>query len=257
VIILEGVAQMHLARKYFVCVLWLFLPTFTPAQVASRGNQNTNVGTNNGLVVQVNVGTSKEMEDLRKEIRAVSGDHGDWKATLIPGSRAIADLPRCVPSPHSLRVRFGRGEGGSMAVCDKQECTALATPDTPLVQIFRRGKAMSIETRVFGQDGRILAEISNNKLYVNSNTAFRWSRPDPHTIEVVDQQDNVALSVEFANPDTVVVEGVFYDRAGHSLTILSNEMQGENGLTASSVCLVNAGNAGIMFGERANPLPGK
>jgi hypothetical protein len=213
-------------KKYCFCGLILSAGFYAVAQssVSSKGDKNVNVNTNYGLIVQTNVTESSEKaKQIRKEERQSFGIDRNWQTTLVPGSDKLGYDPDCKPSPGALAIHLGSDEAGnSTVICAKDECKAVETPDTTLIEIDRHGKTVQIEARVFGPDGKIVAEIDKGTLYINRNNAFRWSRLDAHSIQVFDQEDNKVLFVRFANPESIVVEGIFYDRSGHRMEIRSN-----------------------------------
>ncbi|MGC9995145.1 MAG: hypothetical protein ABSE79_07465 [Terriglobia bacterium] len=62
--------------------------------------------------------------------------------------------------------------------------------------------------RIFGRDGRIVAEIRDNEFSSNPNNYFRKERPDKSTLIVYDQEDKKVLDVRFLNPTTVRFLGI-------------------------------------------------
>jgi hypothetical protein len=217
--------------------------------VSSQGNNNVPVGTNNGLIIQTNVTVSSEKARTIKNEAKTFGVDTSWQTTLVPGASATSFDPKCVPPADAITIRLGGGEQGGTQWCTAQKCSIISTPDTPLLEITRRGKALVIDAKVFGPDGKIVAEIANDTLYVNRNNAFRWSRPDSHSIEVFDQEDNKALSVRFVNPRVVVVEGLFYDRKGSRLEIKSDGVV-NRGLHLVNPCFGDSPR-GILLGSPA------
>jgi hypothetical protein len=236
----------------FVVVMLASLPIYAQNTVVSKGNKNININNNYGLIIQTNLQASSETKkNLKKELNHPYGVDKNWQTILTPGNGTFRLDPRCGLPSNATVIRLGGGPGGSTAWCTADHCVAVSTPDTTLLAFVRVGKFLELNAKVFGADGRIVASIENNKLYVNRNNAFRWSRPDAHAIEVIDQQDRKALSVRFVNSHTVVIEGIFFDRAGDRLDISSDQMKSlseSGGITLSGACM---NGSGILFGKAA------
>jgi hypothetical protein len=118
----------------------------------------------------------------------------------------------------------GAGSGGAFSDPDEigvflgAHCMAFTPNDriqvvsiggNDLLIIRREAAGISIDAKCFGVDGKIIAEIRNNRFFINSNNSFRSEQPDSHTLVVYDQQDQVAIDVRYMNKRWLRVRGVF------------------------------------------------
>ncbi len=87
----------------------------------------------------------------------------------------------------------------------------------PIIVKVKENKIL-ITTKVFGQDGKVVAEIIDNEWRVNPNNYLKRNFDD-HGFEVVDQYDITLLQVDYRNSQTIYIAGVFYSRG--SIMILS------------------------------------
>lgn len=64
----------------------------------------------------------------------------------------------------------------------------------------------------------MIAVMNKSVTHANPNSSFDWRRPDAHTIDITDDYNRHVLHVRFANPHTLVVEGMFQFSDGRTLT---------------------------------------
>jgi len=236
-----GIAQHVPQVLWLVSPLLSFVLSHAQTTVNAPGNNNQNTNTNNGIQIQANIVVSPETsKQLREVSRKAFGTESNWEATLVPGKRIIADSQHCVPPRGALSIQLGDGDNHSAAWCTKDSCGVIEGQDTHILGMKRNGNFLVLNAEVFGSDGRILASIEEGKVIVNGNNAFRWNRPDSHTIEVIDQQNQKALSVDFVNPTTVVVGGIFYSKGGGHVDIQSDSF---------TVSPPGAPQSGVCFGD--------
>jgi hypothetical protein len=208
--------------KNCILLLVLLATSFALAQqpsIGSNGNNNVNVNINNGII-QVNPDvTSGTKAELKAQARKQFGRADNWRSILVPAHDAVkvSACKRGVPAG-ALTVMLG---AGLVSYCTDPNCSMnlVSSPTENYLSVSRKGKSLKVEAKLFDRDGRILTEIKDNKVYINKNDVFRWSRPDPHTLTVTDQEDRNALSLRFANKDAVYVEGRFFTRS-HDLCII-------------------------------------
>ena len=67
---------------------------------------------------------------------------------------------------------------------------------------------LSVSAKIFDKSGRIVCEIEDNKWTINPNNYFT-KNDDKTALEVIDQEGNVALSVELVNESLIQVYGIF------------------------------------------------
>jgi hypothetical protein len=101
-----------------------------------------------------------------------------------------------------------------------------------VLTLNRKNGEIAVGARIFGADGKIIAEIRDNEFSINPNNYFRKERPDKSTLIVYDQEDKKVLDVRFLNPTTVRFLGVLnYPHSMGPLVISDTE-----GFFASQYC---------------------
>ncbi|MDR3560724.1 MAG: hypothetical protein P4N59_04690 [Negativicutes bacterium] len=139
--------------------------------------------------------------------------HGE----LTPAEEASPPLPQSCPATvpdNALRVYFGSDVG----IATQFPVTVLQIGDKPQISFDRSGTNIQISAEVYSRDKRIIARIHNNKFDINPNNYFRIEQ-DPHTLTVFDQENDMVLSVHFANAHAVKVTGRFAMPNGRTLLV--------------------------------------
>ncbi len=234
-------------------IKWVSLGLVTTAllgqqsTITAPGDNNVNVNRNQGTIVQVNVAPPSVTKQLKARVKQ---GHA-WQNLLLPAHEPTppnACSARMPTPPAALLVVLG---GLGAAYCTHTPCVIIATagdatgPEN-LLSVSREGSLMRVHAEIFGPDGRIEAAIENNKLLRNPANTFRWSRPDPHTLDVVDDRYRKTLHIKFVNSDTIYVEGIFQDREGRRLIVESDKGIVGKGNVVRGACSGNAGTAFFM-----------
>lgn len=153
---------------------------------------------------------------------------------LIPANEAEPANPcRAVP-PNALRIFLGN----SASWTESDEHTILSIGEEDILTMRRTTKGLSVSSRVFSADGRIVAQLSNNVFHVNPNNYFRIERPDHHSLSVYDQKGQNVLNVRFINPSAISVLGIFRV-PGHMPVVISPNAIHIGGNTLSHACFGN------------------
>lgn len=110
--------------------------------------------------------------------------------------------------------------GGATCAYDKKlfheglETTRCVTVnDTEPVKIKFVDGRLFVSTKIFDLDGKIVCEIIDNEWSLNSNNYYKRNY-DSHAVEVIDQFDNVVLSAEMINQQTILVNGIINIKGG-------------------------------------------
>lgn len=207
-------------------LLLLFLPSALAQQILPRteGNHNQTVGTNNGVTIQLNVtATPKVKRSLKIAAKKDLGDERGWLRVLTPAQEPTPknSCGQFTSDPKSLTVLLGGGAAGG---CDRDVCEILRDSNpgaetTDLLSVRRRGTSLIVSGVIFDNEGKVVVALKDNKPHVNKNNAFDWIRPDDHTLDVVNQNNQRVLHIRLINRTTVYIEGVFYDSKGSKLQI--------------------------------------
>ncbi len=145
-------------------------------------------------------------------------------------------------SPSDMTLIYGN----NVSITDNFPHPVIKVGDQTLLTIGKKGKGITVTGKLFSRDNRILAELKDNKFFINPNNYFRLERPDEHTLVVYDQQGDEALNVEFINPSVIKVFGRFYfpDRAP---VIIDKDGTKAGELRISGNCVRHAGDADIVL----------
>ena len=141
---------------------------------------------------------------------------GNWPNPEIPcGPQNISADANNIPAD-ALKIYFGNSV---VSFATKFPHTVIQLADQEAFVMDRRKGGVSISFRVFGDDGRIIARIDNNKFKRNEHTTFEQIRPDEHTLIVHDDKDNEVLNIRYLNPSAIKILGVFsYPQVKLSIT---------------------------------------
>lgn len=144
---------------------------------------------------------------------------------LLPGDEPDPPLPSScsrfhpVP-PDALRVYLG-GNGGYSAL---DEITVLKVRGIDVVDIRRAPNGLAINAKTSSQDGQIIAEIVDNRFYINPHNFFRMERPDDHSIVVYDRTGRKVLDVRYINSHSIRVLGIFQVPGAPPLIVDENQL---------------------------------
>jgi hypothetical protein len=100
-----------------------------------------------------------------------------------------------------------------------------------LLAVRRTPAGLSVDLRVFGEDGKIIAQVANNEFFLNPNNSFRIGRPDSHTLVVYDNSAEKVLDIRYLNPASIRVTGVFRMGGRPPLTITEESVTFGNQLS--------------------------
>lgn len=133
----------------------------------------------------------------------------------------------------------------------------LGTED--ILVITKASGGIKISARVIDASNQVVAQISDNELYVNPSNRFKMSRPNWHSLIVIDGHDKDkkrVLDVYFANPNFVNVYGRFFAPGGKPMILGTDYSQigGNINLTKHVQCIAvavseAAQSQSIQFGD--------
>ena len=129
---------------------------------------------------------------------------------LVPGNDPDPPLPasclRLGPVPaDALRVYMGGNAGYSTA----DQVTVLAVRGVPVLSLHRLPGGIAVNAETYSEDGRMVAEITENRFSVNPDNFFKLVRPDNHSLAVYDRENRDVLDVRYINSHSVRVLGTF------------------------------------------------
>ncbi len=141
--------------------------------------------------------------------------------TLVPGDQATPDIPcaKGYPREDAMKVFFD----GAVTVITKFPHTIISANHDPRLVINKHGDgSTSISATVVSGDGRIIAEIQDNKFIVNQLNYLTMDRTDRSSLKVRDQQGKDVLDVTLLNKYALVVSAfVVYVKSGDTIELAS------------------------------------
>jgi hypothetical protein len=105
----------------------------------------------------------------------------------------------------ALRVYLG----GNAGISTSDEVKVLSIKGVDLIELRRTPKGLAINAKTFSEDGKIIAEIVDNRFYVNPNNFFRLDRADSHSLAIYDVRDRKVLDIKYINSHSLQILGVF------------------------------------------------
>lgn len=148
-------------------------------------------------------------------------------------------------APHTLKVFFGSCLGWTSK--DRQNILTISGVD--VLTIVRSPAGIAIDAKLFAENGEIVAEIEGNEFFINRDNCFRFKKPDPHTLIVIDKKAQTVLYIRHMNPSTVRLWGTFHGSDDRSVTIEENgtvhvRFNGKKGEIRS--CVFEGGTKGMI-----------
>lgn len=150
---------------------------------------------------------------------------------LIPDNKPTP--PNCCGTipPNAIALFFGN----SVSYTSAFPHTVIEVGKTQLLVINKDKDKITISANFFSKDGKIVAELKDNKFQVNPNNYFRIERPNYHILIVFDQENNQAINVEYINPSVIKLLGKFY-LPNKPPIIINEESQNFGGMDLSNIC---------------------
>jgi hypothetical protein len=111
-------------------------------------------------------------------------------------------------APDTFRVYLGKWNIGYMT---NKSSVVLRIAGKDMLVLRRSGEGISVDAKIFGLENSIIAEIKDNKFFINEKSPnyFRMDRPDDHTIIVYNQNTDEVLHLRYINSHAFSISGVF------------------------------------------------
>lgn len=116
-----------------------------------------------------------------------------------------------------LNVRLG-----TIGLITPQSHLSISSGGLELFAVTRANGGIKISARIIDASNEVVAQISDNELYVNPSSRFKMLRPDWHSLIIIDElgkEKKRVLDVYFANPRFVRVYGRFFAAGGEPLIL--------------------------------------
>ncbi|MGI4755926.1 MAG: hypothetical protein ACRYGF_03655 [Janthinobacterium lividum] len=246
-------------------LLWVTVCLHSQAQVTG-GTKSQNIGENYGTATNINI------KIVRNRLRSLQKDAKlpvAWDQILEPGSEPnpktfcddvldqvrkmglSSDFPD-IDLRNQLKIYYANG----LFSCPRERCSLIVAHGVPLLTIEEKGGVAAVYAKLWGADGRIAAELDENRPYKNDQTVAFVKRPNTHTLKVIDQRGKELLSVQFLNKKAIYVEGIFYSDSSEKprapsdrpLIINKDGVTFPKGTMGSHTCFLN----NTMIGPSVN-----
>ncbi len=139
---------------------------------------------------------------------------------LTPDNKSTPAIDHPIPEDAFI-ILLGNG----VAYTKSFPHTVIRVKNKDVLVINKINERMSITAKLFGKDGRIVAELKDNKFNINPNNYYKIDRPNYYTLIVYDQEDNQVLNVEYMNQNAIKFLGRFHVPNGPPLIINDNHME--------------------------------
>ena len=186
----------------------------------------------------------------------VQGDHGT--INISPAEDKLEGLlvPSNDPNPPiskedenqiskaAMRIYFG----DSLGVCEGDEFALIRISGKDVLTVRKSRHGILVDSIVSSRDGRIVAQIKDNRFFINPNNYFRRERPDRHTLVVYDQCGGAVLNVRLLNPHAIKILGTWHFQNHTPLIIRETSLQFD-GLHLSRAFLKGRENGALIEAE--------
>jgi len=169
------------------------------------------------------------VRDIKK---AVQEANNQTSGIITPDNKSTPNTPICQNIPSNAITLFF---GNSVAYTSTFPHTVIEVGGQPLLVINKQNKNIIISAKFFSEDGKIVAELKENKFFINPNNYFRIEKPNDHILIVYDQQGNQSLNINFLNSSVIKLLGRFY-LPNRPPIIINEDWQIYGGLQMSGNC---------------------
>jgi hypothetical protein len=169
----------------------------------------------------------------------------EFEGFLTPDNKPDPPNP-CPPRKPRPPGAVGIYWGNSVTWLTNPKYILAQVNDEELLSIAKTPEGISVSAKVFSADNRIIAQIVDNKFYINRNNFFRKEQT-PHSLIVYDEHADQVLNVNFLNSSAIRITGTFRHPDIPPLVITeTGATMGGSGM--GGVCSINSA-VSIQFGE--------
>jgi hypothetical protein len=142
------------------------------------------------------------------------------KGLLVPGNEIDPPTPCTLPNT-ALKVYLG----STVSWTNNDQANDLVMRSEDVLSVRRVSNGLAVFAKVASADGRVVAEIVDNRFYINPNNFLRTDQPDSHSLVVYDQKGNKVLDIKYLNPRSVRILGEFRAPGAVPLFITSDQLR--------------------------------
>jgi len=144
---------------------------------------------------------------------------------LVPGTEPDPPVPesctRFGPLPsNALKVYLG----GNLGYTTSDEVTVLNVRGTDVIDLRRTSEGLAFNAKTYSEDGKIIAQIVDNRFFISPGNSFRIERPTTHSLVVYDLRERKVMDINYINPLSLRVLGIFEVPGTLPLIVSENEL---------------------------------
>jgi hypothetical protein len=109
-----------------------------------------------------------------------------------------------------------------------------------LITINIKPEGLSINATIYREDGRLVAQITDNKFVINPNQYFQLRSRDQHELRVEGKDSTLLLYVRYLNEKTFLFEGILAVPGKRALTVTQNYISDDQNDHFSNNCYLNS-----------------
>lgn len=132
----------------------------------------------------------------------------EFSGVLLPENKKSPDFPerrRLVPK-NALSLFLGN----SVSYVSQFPHTVVKVGDESVLVVNKKNNGITISAKFCSRDNKIVAELKENKFYINQNNYFRIERPNKSALIVFDQEGNQVLNVDYLNKTAIKLLGIIF-----------------------------------------------
>jgi hypothetical protein len=133
-------------------------------------------------------------------------------SVLIPANRPTPPNP-CTSHGEKIPPDAVLLMLGGFASYTSSKSVAIKARGEDVISFSRDRAGILVSARVYSPTNNVLAQITDNELFVNPSNVFKASRPDWHTLIIRDNVSEV-FRVSFVNRNAVKISGVLATSSG-------------------------------------------
>jgi len=163
------------------------------------------------------------------------------RGLLIPGNDPTPPNPCGETPPGEIAIYIG----DMAATSPSASLVVLQVGQENLLELEKTNDGLVINAAIYTPDNREVARITRNAIRVTPASGYYAERPDPHTLVILDPEDQKALYVRYLNPTAVKILGIFYYK--RALWAVFDDNEQHIGVGSFSNFCVRMFNARVLF----------
>lgn len=149
-------------------------------------------------LVQSNINNNRKAENNQK-----------LRAYLIPANEPSLDTRICrhIAPPANAIIIF---LGNSVAYTSGDVLNLIKDKNNNLLYIKKTPNGILINATLYDKDGKEAVRINNNVVTAKASNIYEPQTPDPHTLQIFNDTNDLILYVRYINPKAIKILGKFW-----------------------------------------------